>query len=116
MRVCVTGGRDFDDGLKLYLALDELHAAKGPITLIIQGGATGADHKAAVWAEVRGIRCQTFPADWTTSGPAAGPIRNREMMPRGNPDIVVAFAGGRGTQNAIDFAKALGIEVLDLRA
>ncbi|MEM9912925.1 MAG: hypothetical protein AAF922_19365 [Pseudomonadota bacterium] len=48
-------------------------------------------------------------------GRAAGPIRNKEMLDEGCPDLVVAFPGGRGTANMVKQAQAAGVEVLDKR-
>lgn len=59
----------------------------------------------------KGIPVRVFPADWETHGRAAGHIRNRQMLVEGKPDIVVAFAGGRGTQNMINQARKAGVTV-----
>lgn len=42
MRVLVYGGRYYNDAPRLYQVLDEFHAAT-PITILIEGEATGAD-------------------------------------------------------------------------
>lgn len=114
MRVMVTGGRDFRDAAKVFNALDDLHEYRGPITMLIEGGATGADRIAQTWARLRGIYLTTFEAEWARRGPRAGPERNRRMIAEGRPDLVVAFEGGPGTANAVSQARAANIEVLDL--
>lgn len=53
-RVLVCGGRDFADRGALHLALDRLHASLG-FSVVIAGGARGADTLAAEWAGERGI-------------------------------------------------------------
>lgn len=45
-------------------------------------------------------------------GRAAGPMRNKQMLEEGKPDLVVAFPGGAGTENMVKQAKAAGIRVL----
>jgi len=52
-----------------------------------------------------------FPADWSRHGKSAGPIRNRQMLIEGRPDIVVAFPGGKGTANMIKQAVEAGVKV-----
>ena len=112
MRVLVCGGRDFDDALTLGSWLGGIHNNNGPITLLIEGGARGADYMARRFAEWQGIPVKTFPADWERHGKAAGPIRNKQMLDEGKPDLVVAFPGGRGTANMIEQATAAGVRVL----
>ncbi len=112
MRVLVCGGRRFNDSLTLGSWLGGLHNNHGGITLLIEGGAPGADFMARKFAEWKGIPTQTVEADWKSHGRAAGPIRNRKMLEVGKPDLVVAFEGGKGTANMIEQATAAGIRVL----
>jgi predicted Rossmann-fold nucleotide-binding protein len=110
MRLLVCGGRDFTNRKFVNEALDVIHASRG-ITLVIDGGATGADSLAASWARTAGVLNDTYPADWRKHGRAAGMIRNRQMLKSGKPDLVVAFPGGRGTIGMISIAEKAGIEV-----
>jgi hypothetical protein len=43
-----------------------------------------------------------FPANWKEQGKQAGPIRNRGMYQKFDPDGVVAFPGNRGTSDMVD--------------
>lgn len=113
MKVLVCGGRDFNDGLLVYETLDRLHRERG-ITAIIEGGAKGADTAAYSWAKIHGLHNQTYPADWTLHGRAAGPRRNATMLADGNPDLVLAFPGGRGTADMVRRARAAGVEVREI--
>jgi hypothetical protein len=108
MRLLVCGGRDFRDDALLSAHLDAVHADR-PISCVISGAASGADHLAYNWAKARGIDVVEFPADWKTHGKAAGPIRNRKMIVEGKPDEVIAFPGGRGTADMKRAALAAGI-------
>jgi hypothetical protein len=74
IRVLVCGGRDYEDRVALYAALDRLHATHR-FTMLIVGGARGVDTLAEQWARDRGIRTMIFMADWRRHGPPAGPIR-----------------------------------------
>ena len=110
MRVLVCGGRDFQDRVAVHQALDDLDAAYG-VSLVIDGGATGADKLAAEWAWMSNKPNRCFPADWKTYGRGAGPIRNKQMLDEGKPDLVLAFPGGRGTANMVKQAQAAGVRV-----
>jgi hypothetical protein len=67
---------------------------------------------AGEFAKWKGIAVKEYPADWQKHGKAAGPIRNRQMLEDGKPDLVIAFSGGRGTANMISQARAAGVKVL----
>ena len=111
MRVLVCGGRDYDDVDNVYKVLDDIDQV---ITCIISGHANGADSIGEMYANERNFKLDIYPADWNTHGRAAGPIRNKQMLDEGKPDLVVAFPGGRGTANMIKQAKQHGIEVKEI--
>lgn len=105
--VIVTGGRDYQDDVTVKRVLDLFD-----IGLLIEGGARGADELARQYAAERGIQRETVHAEWTKNGRGAGPIRNREMLERYPNAIVIAFPGGRGTENCVSQAVLLGRTVL----
>lgn len=111
MIVLVTGGRAYQGKQRLFAVLDALHRERG-ITLLIQGGATGADALANHWALSRGIRSITYKADWAKHGKGAGHIRNRQMLEKEKPELVVAFPGGAGTANMCELARRAGVELI----
>lgn len=108
MRILVCGGRDFTDHVRVFAALDRLHA-KHPITVLIHGAAPGVDRLASRWAKWRGIEVEPYPADWDKHRTAAGPIRNQRMLDHSNPDAVVAFPGGVGTADMVTRAVKAGL-------
>lgn len=110
-RVIVCGGRHFSKRGLLYATLSGL---KPRPTLIIEGGAAGADNLAFEWAVEQGIPNKTFPAEWKKHGRAAGPIRNQQMLDEGQPHLVVEFPGGNGTADMVRRAKAAGIRVIEV--
>lgn len=112
MRVLVCGSRRFNDALTLGSWLGGIHKNNGPITLLIEGGASGADFMARKFAEWASIPTQTFEAEWSRYGRRAGPLRNKRMIEEGKPDLVVAFEGGKGTADMVRQAEAAGIRVL----
>ena len=64
--------------------------------------------------ELMGFAVRSYPADWTTYGKAAGPIRNKVMLDQGL-DIVIAFhpdiEQSKGTRHMVSIARAKGITV-----
>ena len=108
-KVLVCGGRNFTGDVTH--ALDSVNARQG-VDLIIHGGAKGADSLAEQWAFRHEIDCLRVPAKWKLHGKAAGPMRNTEML-KLKPDLVVAFSGGRGTDNMVRQAKVAGVKVIN---
>ncbi|WP_298983458.1 DUF2493 domain-containing protein [uncultured Roseibium sp.] len=102
LNVIVTGGRDFEDGIFVAQTLSKFHTGRnGPITRLVEGGATGADAFAREWALANGVEHKAVAADWGKFGKGAGPIRNREMAVAYPDSIVIAFPGGDGTADMI---------------
>lgn len=113
MRVLVCGGRNFSDQARLVSILDEIHRVR-PIGCVIEGDARGADRMAGYWARKKRIDNLKFRAEWKVYGKAAGAIRNQKMLETGNPDLVIAFPGGRGTADMVKRATMAGIEVINV--
>jgi hypothetical protein len=112
MKVLVCGGRDFNNAEEIKLHLSLLHSERGPFSLVIQGGARGADSLAMNWAQDNNIPHQTFYANWRDNGRAAGALRNQTMLLEGKPDLVVAFPGGRGTADMVYRSLIAGVETI----
>ena len=84
--------------------------------VVIHGAARGVDTQAMIAAQtLPGVKHLPFQADWNAHGRAAGPIRNKRMLMEGKPDLVVAFPGGRGTENMKKQAKDAGVPVREVR-
>ena len=109
MRVIVCGGRDYMDFDAVINALDALHKKK-TITMVIEGGAKGADAHAAVWDDQNKISRVTCHANWKHLGSYAGPARNKIMLTL-LPEGVVAFPGGTGASGMVKLAQEAGITV-----
>lgn len=110
-RILVCGSRHFPDYVPVYAALDKIVEKHGDPILVVHGGAPGADEFADEWAKLRSMPVWVFPAKWEEFGRSAGPIRNGQMLKRSDPDAIVAFPGGTGTQDMIDRAKHSGVPV-----
>lgn len=109
MKTIICGGRDYEFTNADYDRLNALHEAH-KFTLVISGGARGADMHGETWARLNAIPVERHPADWTKWGKSAGPIRNAEMAEIA--DAVVAFPGGRGTADMLRRAMEKGLRVL----
>ena len=104
MKLAVVGSRGFDNYEMLKAKLD-LISEKFLISLIISGGAIGADSLAEKWAKENKVPTQIFLPDWRKHGKKAGYLRNIEIVK--NADAVIAFWDGtsKGTKLSIDLAK-----------
>lgn len=71
MRVLVCGGRTYASKARVFAVLDLIHA-RIAISCLIQGGASGADDLARLWARERGVPGEEYRAEWvsTASAPA----------------------------------------------
>lgn len=122
--VAVTGGREYaptPEEVYCFTVFTEEAA------VIRHGDCRGLDRiiawHAKRWQKDRDPdTIQAWPADWAEYGPAAGPIRNREMLTGFRAGVVVAppasvllaFPGGRGTASAIDVATSHGVKVVHI--
>ena len=112
MRIIVCGGRDYKDGSTVARVLSALDLSD---TVIVHGAASGADDLAHSWCRTYGVYAERHPADWNAHGKAAGPIRNQQMLDAG-ADLVIAFPGGRGTDDMVRRARAAGVTTLMVAA
>jgi hypothetical protein len=110
--IAVTGGRDYADYAHVKRVLEEERPGA-----VVQGECPhgGLDALAARWCEETGTPCIGIKAPWKTRGKAAGPIRNGWMFDLLSIYKLIAFPGGRGTNNAVDQAHDREILVRDER-
>ena len=85
------------------------------VATIVHGAARGADTMAGVIADSLGMTVVPFPADWKKYGRSAGPVRNREMFRKTDPDLVLAFHdnidASKGTKDMVNYARQQGCQV-----
>jgi len=112
-RVLICGSRDFTDRAKIVSIVSNL----SPGTVIIGGGARGADTIAYEVATAQGLQVFEYRAEWSRYGKGAGPIRNKRMLDEGKPDLVFAFYSdkvkSRGTKNMVEQAIKAGVPVIE---
>ena len=108
MKLAIVGSRNFTDYKRLSRIIDEV---KGEITLIISGGARGADTLAERYAKEKAIPYLIFPANWDRYGKGAGILRNQDIVD--NAEAMIAFLApeSRGTRDSIKRAQAEHIPV-----
>ena len=105
--VLFCGSRDWTDRAPIRRDLENLP----PGSVVIEGGARGADRIAREEAEALGLHVATVPALWDHYGKSAGYRRN-EAMARLAPEFAYAYPlGGRGTAHMIRTAEAECIQV-----
>jgi len=106
MKVAVIGSRGFNNYELIKETLSSLD-----ITLVVSGGAMGADTLGERYARENGIPTKIFKPDWT-KGRGAGFLRNTDII--NEADTVVAFWDGKskGTLDSIKKAEKQGKKVL----
>ena len=112
MKLIIAGSCTFTD---YQLLCQQLASDKHRLTLVITGGARGADQLGYRWAWKHAIRHQLLRADWERFGKSAGVRRNYQMAQAG--DMLLAFWDGRsaGTQHMISCMQQLGKPVVVIR-
>lgn len=102
MKVAVIGSRTFKDYDRAKRILDLY-----PITVIVSGGAKGADSIGEKYADERGLKKEIYKPDWDLFGKKAGFLRNTTIIE--NSDMIFAFWDGKsnGTKDSLDKAQKL---------
>jgi hypothetical protein len=111
-RILVTGSRNWDDEHAIEKVLHNAFITAGSRmdTVLVHGGARGADTIAAALWSRQGLPTDEFPAQWNLYGKTAGYLRNREMVLSG-PSACFAFIrdNSPGTSSCIELARHFGI-------
>lgn len=102
MRVLVCGGRDYSGDVSCLSMIT--------VSILIHGGARGADDLAGWWAKTNGIHVAVVPALWDHYNRSAGYKRNSAMLLL-QPEYCVAFPGGKGTDMMVDLCQKNNIPV-----
>jgi predicted Rossmann fold nucleotide-binding protein DprA/Smf involved in DNA uptake len=117
MKIAIVGSRDYPDLDKVRKMIQDLNRIYLDDLVIVSGGARGADKVAELEAIRLGVKTEIYPVkSWYDAdgkyNPAAGMIRNREIV--NVCDKVIAFWDGKshGTQGTINIANRQGKEVI----
>ena len=108
MRIAIIGSRGFNDYELVKTTLEKYE----DVSLVVSGGAKGADLLGERWAKEKGIPTKIFIPDWDKHGKSAGYIRNKDIV--ANADLVIAFWDGisKGTKHSMNIATDTGVELL----
>ena len=108
LNVAIIGSRSFDDydGFCKFILSKLLPSDM--IRCIISGAAKGADSLAERYAKEHGYPIQIYPAEWKLHGPAAGYMRNVDIIKA--CDVCFAFwdGGSKGTSHAMLLCEEFG--------
>lgn len=102
MRILICGSRDWNNRKRIE---DEFTRIPKD-SVIVHGGAKGADTIAGDIATKLGMMVEVHKADWKKHGKSAGIVRNYEMLNSG-VDKVIAFWDEKspGTNHMIDIVR-----------
>ncbi len=90
MKLLITGSRKLEDPKTLKLAIEELKTKEGQkITMLLHGGAKGADTLAENWAKENGIKTHVIKPNYEEHGKAAPLIRNKELVKLANKTLAL---------------------------
>lgn len=114
MKVLVTGSRHWSNRVVIGRAISDT-----PATILVHGGARGADTIAGEIARTLGIEERVYPADWAAFGKSAGKNRNLRMLhcehlEKEPIDLVLAFPlpDSIGTYHMIGLAVKAKIPII----
>ena len=102
MKIAIIGSRGFTNKQLLDKTLEPL---KNKITLVVSGGAKGADKLGEQWALDNKIETLIFLPDWDKHGKRARFIRNEDIIK--NSEVCLAFWDGEspGTRHSLTLCK-----------
>lgn len=111
-KVIIAGGRDFNDYELLKQKCDYyLSNLDTKDIVIISGAARGADSLGEKYANEKGYKIDSHPANWNKYGKSAGYRRNSEMAEIANGVICFWDGKSKGTKHMIDIAKNKGLPI-----
>jgi hypothetical protein len=119
MKILVTGSRYWTNSTTIRNVLETVSGWSSEdfsgIT-VIHGACKGADLIAEQEAIDLGMNTKSYSANWDEYGKAAGMIRNKEMLDKEHPDLVLAFHEdlfnkSKGTLHMVKYALEKGVPV-----
>lgn len=104
MKLIIAGTRTFSNQDLMAAQL----ANYDYVSMVVSGGAAGADRLGELWAVNWGLPIKRFIPNWRKFGKKAGMIRNREMALFADKAVVFWDGKSRGTKNMIENMRKLG--------
>lgn len=108
MKTIIAGSRTCSNKQSLISAIE---ACGWTPTVVISGGARGADQLGEAWAKENHIPCETYLAEWDKLGRSAGYIRNATMADKAEALIALWDGKSPGTAHMIRLANQRGLRV-----
>jgi hypothetical protein len=106
MKVIIAGSRDLVIDSETFFK--EIDLNYPDIVEVVSGVSGNIDFLGITYANIKGLKCTKFRANWNLHGRAAGPIRNAEMATYADGAIVfMKKTGSKGSQNMIETMKKL---------
>lgn len=107
MKLAIVGSRDYHNYSFFRSQVESFLEGRTP-TLIISGGASGADEMAERYAIEMKVELQVFEADWAKYGKGAGPKRNMQIVEAATHVIAFPTTKSIGTFDTIRKAQKAG--------
>lgn len=115
-RVLICGDRNWTDRDTIFAVIKELISQYGDEISVIHGAASGVDRMAGDVAVSLELVTVAVPAKWGKYGNRAGPLRNKYMLEKCKPHLVIAFhpdiSQSKGTKHMVGIARQAGTPVL----
>ena len=112
MKIAIIGSRGFDDYELLKRSLEPF---RDQITLVISGGAKGADSLGEKWARENGIETKIFLPEYSKFGRGATFIRNEYIVKESESVFSFWDGSSKGTKHAMRIAEKMDKEVKIIR-
>jgi YspA, cpYpsA-related SLOG family len=113
MKVIIAGSRGVPEQVRqCKAAVLDFEQRYGRITEVVSGCARGADRVGELFAEMRQIPVDKYPADWNTHGKRAGIIRNSQMANVAQGLIALWDEKSPGTRNMIETARNKKLQIV----
>lgn len=110
MKLIIAGSRHYPPHQADQLVSEAMQHIPTP-ERVISGTATGVDQAGERWAEANGVPVERMPADWSTHGRAAGPLRNRRMAQEADALLLIWDGKSRGSASMLREARARRLRI-----
>ena len=108
LKIAIVGSRSFDDYECLCQVIAKHLSPSDKIDCVISGGAKGADSLSERYAREHGYPIKIYPAEWELHGPAAGYMRNIDIIKACDICFAIWDGGSKGTFDAMRLCEELG--------
>jgi hypothetical protein len=111
VKVIIAGGRKINDYATLKRAIKD---SGFEITEVVSGGAFGVDSMGERYAGDNALPLEVFSARWDIHGPAAGPIRNKQMAEYADALILIWDGASKVSKSMLKFAKENNLKIFNV--